>query len=293
MKKKLIKECTVFVITAILAAILILASANIGRSSTFPLPADQKTQILFLGDSNLAYDFEGVSIPIRIMERLDVSVYNCAIGGTTAAKINTENYFDYSFDLFCLYHLVKVMENKDEQSILDFYSEAGVNEQIAIKRTELLADIDYEQLDYVVISYGLNDYTTGRPLRGEDLYDETTYTGALRTAVERIKKMCPNAVIILSSITYCVFYEDGEVVSDGYTKDWGGGYINDYRDAMKEVASAYEYVYFMDNLECLEMNENNYKEYLSDEMHLNAEGQKLYVDYMIEVIEEIEKKEDE
>lgn len=293
MRKELKKEILIYTLIAILTALALQSTALWGKSKTFPLEGDNKMQILFLGDSNIAYDFEGVCIPIRVMEALDASVYNCAVGGTTAAKVNINNYFDYNYDLFCLYHLSKVMTMRDAQGVRDFSPETGEAELLAVRRTELLADIDYEKIDYVVISYGLNDYTSGKSLYGEDAYDETTYAGALRLSIEQIMKICPNAKIILSSITYCVFYGNGELEGDGYSKNWGGGYINEYRDAMEQVAAEYDDVYFQDNLEKLGINESNFNEYLRDDMHLNSEGQKIYVECLTDLINEIERESNE
>ena len=292
MKKKPIKEYIVFSLIVLIAAVSILATAQIGTKKYYP-GDDSKLQIVFLGDSNIAYDFEGKTIPHRVAERIECDVYNCAIGGTTAAKINTLNYFDKSFDLLCLYNITKIMETEDHQPLMDFFDEATVNEQLGTGKMQMLVNIKYEEVDYIVISYGLNDYTTGCAVSGEDKYDETTYEGALRNAIEILQKQCPNATIILSSITYCAFYENGEMLEDGYERSWGGGYINDYRDAAKNVASEYENVIFMDNLELLEIDKVNCKEYIHDNMHLNAAGQEKYADCLVEIIKENESSKDD
>ena len=287
MKKKPIKECIVFSLIAIIAAVSVIATAQIGTGKYYP-GDDSKLQIVFLGDSNIAYDYDGKAIPHRVAERIECDVYNCAVGGTAAAKINTYNYFDKSFDLLCLYNITKIMETEDHQPLLDFFGEATENEQQATGKMEMLTNIDYEKIDYIVISYGLNDYTTGRPINGENPYDENTYGGALRISIERLQNLCPNATIIVSSITYCVFYDNGEVVEDGYERNWGGGCINDYRDAAEMIASEYENVIFMDNLELLGINRTNHKEYIRDDMHLNVAGQEKYTDILVEIIKENE-----
>lgn len=288
MKKKPVKECIIFGIIAVIAAIMILGSARIGTTKYYPAEGDEKVQILFLGDSNLAYDFGDKTIPQRLEERMDVTVYNCAAGGTSAAKINSSNFFDFSFDLLCLHNLIKVMECEDHQPLLDFYADASVNERGATERMEILADIDYESLDYIVVAYGLNDYVSGRPVYGEDPYDIISYAGALRTAIESLQRTAPNAKIIVSSITYCIFYENGAMAYDGYEKSYDGGYINEYRDAAKMVATEYDNVYFLDNLELLEINRDNSTEYLRDGMHLTVAGQELYTDNLEEIITKIE-----
>lgn len=292
MKKKPIKECIVFGVIMLIAAVFIMATAKIGTKKYYP-GDDSKLQIVFFGDSNIAYDFDDKTIPHRVAERIECDVYNCAVGGTAAAKINTANFFDKSFDLLCLYNVTKIMEIEDHQPLLDFFWEATQNEQQATGKMEMLTNIDYDEIDYIVISYGLNDYTTGRPINNENPYDERTYEGALRSSIERLQKLCPNATIIVSSITYCVFYENGEVVEDGYERSWGGGHIDDYRDAAEVVAAEYDNVIFMDNLELLGIDRTNYEEYIRDDLHLNVVGQEKYTDILVEIIKENENSKDE
>lgn len=287
-EKKSLKKYVVFVVTAMAAAGLVLLSTQIGQKRYYPFEDDQRMQILFLGDSNFAYDFGDKTIPQRIGEELDANVFNAAIGGTAAAKLNDDNYIDSQLDLFGLYNLSKVMVNGDEQSLYEYYNQGGGFAKDAFGKAEMISNIKLEELDYIVISYGLNDYTTGCAIYGEDPYDEETYSGALKTSVERIQKACPNATIILSSITYCIFYGNNIETQDGYEKDYGGGTINDYRDAMESIAAEYENVYFIDNLERLDIDKSNYEQYLNDEMHLSVEGHHMYVDSFLNKLEEIE-----
>lgn len=287
-KNKRIKEYTVFIIVAIVAAVAILSTSKIGTRKYYF--GDENTlQILVLGDSNMAYDLGDRSIPQRIAERMECDVYNCAVGGTTASKTNHENYVDWTIDSLCLYNLTRIMETENEQTLYDFYYDAPLNERYAIDNMYMLTELENEDVDYVVISYGLNDYLAGQPICSEDVYDETSYAGALRSSIERIQGKYPNATIILSSITYCVFYEeDGVDFAEGYEKDWGGGSVTAYRDAAKMVSEEYTDVYFMDNLELLEIDKTNFSDYMKDNMHLNAAGQERYVDSFVKIIEEIE-----
>ncbi len=203
------------------------------------------------------------------------------------------NYFDHTADLFCLYNISKIMEIEEYQVLLDFKETMSITEQTAIEKVDILTQIEYEEIDYIVISYGVNDYTVGVPASGEEPYEESTYEGALRSSIERIQKMCPNSTIIISSITYCSYTGDEDNTKDGYEYDWGGGYITEYRDAAKRVASEYSNVIFMDNLELLDINASNYNQYLFDGIHFSTAGQELYTDCLINVIRENESNQDE
>lgn len=289
-KKNIIKYI-VFVVIAVISAGIILATTKIGSKKYYPFD-DSKMQIVFFGDSNIANEVEGQTIPDRVAELMDCEVYNCAVGGTTAAKINTENYFDRTGDLFCLYNMSKIMEIEDYQAMLDFREKLSYSEEEGVGKLNMLVNLDYAKVDYIVISYGINDYTAGiRADSAGNPYDETTYEGALRSSVERISELCPESTIILSTITYCAYAEDAD--KDGYSYDWGGGFITEYRDAAVRVASEYENVFVIDNLELLGINDANYKDYLSDGIHFNSEAQKLYTNYLVDMLMKIESNKDE
>lgn len=292
MKKKNIKKYFILAMIATVSAGLLLATTKIGVKKQYPTD-ENRLQILFFGDSNIANASEGKTIPERVAEYIECDAYNCAVGGTTAAKINNADYFDHTADLFCLYNISKIMEIEEYQALLDFYDTMPVNEQMAIEKVDMLTQIKYEEIDYVIISYGVNDYTAGIPADSEEPFEENTYEGALRKSVERIQKMCPDSTIIISSITYCSYTGEEDNKKDGYEYDWGGGYINEYRDAAKRVASEYSNVIFMDNLELLDINASNYNQYLSDGIHFSAMGQKMYTDCLVSIIQENENNKDE
>lgn len=293
MSKKSRKEYIVFVVIAVLTAVLMIAIAQIKPKKYYPFD-DSKLQIVFLGDSNIANRIEGVKVSERVAEALDGEVYNAAVGGTTAAKVNTDNYIDRTADLFCLHNLSKIIEIEEQQPLLDFRATMPVNEQKAIARTNMLTQIEYEEIDYIVISYGVNEYMSGIPaVSGENPYDVTTYEGALRSSVERIGKACPNSIIILSSISYCAYIKEGEAVQDGYVYNPGGGYLAEYRNAAQRVASEYENVVFMDNLELMGIDATNHEQYLLDGIHFNETAQKLYAEQLVNIITEIENGKDE
>ena len=293
MSKKNRKEYIVFGVIAVLTAGFMIATAQIGPKKYYPFD-DSKLQIVFLGDSNIANRIEGVKVSERVAEALDGEVYNAAVGGTTAAKVNTDNYVDRTADLFCLYNLSKIIEIEEQQPLLDFRAMMPANEQKAIARANMLTQIEYEEIDYIVISYGVNEYTSGSPaVCGENPYDETTYEGALRSSVERIGRACPNGTIILSSISYCAYVKEGEAVQDGYVYNPGGGYLAEYRDAAKKVASEYDNVVFMDNLELLGIDAGNHEQFLLDGIHFNETAQKLFAEHLVSIITEIESNKDE
>ena len=261
----------------------------------FPAMWQEKPQVLFLGDSNIDYSFGGTEIPEMLSERMDLVAFNCAIGGTCAA--NTSKAYKQSnyYGMCSLFNLSKMIETRDFSFMTgnrEFLEESGSD----IKDKALvLTHLDYPAMDYVILHYGMNDYFTGFLIENEDPRDESTYKGALRCCVERIHKQCPNARIVLSSITYCRYQEvdsNGIEVGDsvsGFEHDCGGGTIDKYRDAMKEVSEEYEYTYFLDNLERMGIDDSNYDSpnLFQDFMHLGEEGRRIYTDGLEALLREM------
>lgn len=262
----------------------------------FPAVSQEKKQILFLGDSNIDYSFGGTEIPEMVMKEYDSVAYNCAIGGTCAANsLKPYKRINY-YSMFSLYNLSKMIETGDftvmtrNREFLDAAS-SNIKDKVLI-----LEHLDYSAMDYVVLHYGMNDYFTGFPIEGEYSYDEHTYKGALRCGIERMHKACPDATIILSSITYCRYqevspegFEVGDTVS-GLQYDFGQGTIRAYRDAMKEVSGEYAYTYFLDNLEGMKLDDSNYmqEKLFQDHMHLGEKGREIYTEGFMKLIRDID-----
>ena len=263
----------------------------------FPAVEKEKTQLLFLGDSNIDYSFGGTEIPEMVMKEYDSVAYNCAIGGTCAANSRKPYKRTNYYSMFSLYNLSKMIETGDfsvmtrNREFLDSAS-SNIKDKVLI-----LEHLDYSAMDYVVLHYGMNDYFTGFPLESDERFDEYTYKGALRCGIERMHKACPDAKIILSSITYCRYQEVssegievGEPIS-GLSFDFGQGTIDAYRDAMKEVSEEYPYTFFLDNLEGMQLGDSNYAEegLFQDHMHLGEKGRAIYTEGFLKLIREIER----
>ncbi len=272
--------------------------AGFRPKAIFPALEKEKTQILFLGDSNIDYSFGGMEIPEMLMQKTNVMAYNCAIGGTCAANsaepYNRKNYYG----MFSLYNLSKMIETGDFSVMTrnrDFIDSSSSD----IKgKVLILEHLDYSAMDYVVLHYGMNDYFAGFPIGdGMEKYDERTYKGALRCGIERIHKMCPDATVILSSITYCRYQkvENEELVGEtisGLSHDFGHGTIENYRTAMEEVSGEYPYAVFLDNLNGMGIDDENYitEGYFEDHMHFGEKSREIYTEGFLELLTKLENR---
>ena len=73
----------------------------------------------------------------------------------------------------------------------------GSGTDYVASRLAMLEGIDWSDIDYITIAYGTNDWSSDYLLDNENnLYDTTTYLGALRYSIETILTAYPNIKII-------------------------------------------------------------------------------------------------
>ena len=277
------------------ALICLLALVLIGcrrAKIIFPAIFQEKKQVLFLGDSNIDFSFGGTKIPNMFEEKTGYVAYNVAIGGTCAA--NTSPYIDYDnyYTLLSFFNITKMLETGDFTAVIRNRDKVNASNSNLFEKYTILNHLDYSVMDYVVIHYGLNDYYCGTTITGENPYDENTYEGALRAGIEKVHKACPNAKIILSSITYTRYETgDGGTVS-GFERNFGGGTIDKYRDGMEKISKEYPYTVFLDNLSRMGIDDSNYSEegYYHDAMHFDEKGREIYTEGLVKLISSIEEE---
>lgn len=117
-----------------------------------------------------------------------------------------------------------------------------------------------------LLNYGINDYLLGNAVKAEDKYAVTSYTGALRTGIERLRASYPGAEIMVLTPGYITYQHNGTQCSSEY-----GGVLAEYVEAAMEVAREYGLPYI--NL-YEEMQVYGEKEDIltADGIHLNERG---------------------
>lgn len=182
------------------------------------------------GDSVFT-DIGGMSvIPDRLAELLGISVYNASMGGTCAARLETERRLDSAKGSLSLVGLAKAVRSGD----FDVQQTARIrdsNTETFSTILDGLAEIDFTKVEIVLIEKGLNDYHGGTPIDNpQDPYDEYTFLGALRSAVADLRSMNPEVRILFITPTY-TWYTAWELTCE--EMDNGGGILEDYVEAQR------------------------------------------------------------
>ena len=89
-----------------------------------------------------------------------------------------------------------------------------------------------------LINYGINDYMVGHPIESADKYARTTYSGAMRTAIEQLQTSYPGAEIVIVTPGYITFYDCGT-----YIASESGGPMKEYVEAATGIAREYGLAY--------------------------------------------------
>lgn len=226
------RQTIAYGIAAVLAFALLYLATFRGRAEE---EQPRQVQLVTFGDSVFTDIGEMVPIPDRLSGLLDMSVYNAAMGGTCAARLETERRLDYAKGSMSLVGLTRAVRAKD----FDVQQTARIqdsNTESFPEMVEGLSQVDFSRVEIVLIQQGLNDYHAGTPIENpENPYDEYTYLGALRSAVKDFRKMNPEIRIVLVTPAYAWYLQTGQTCEEA---DNGSGRLEDYVEA--ELALARE-----------------------------------------------------
>lgn len=228
---------------------------------------DGQLRIAVFGDS-IWDDKRGEDgISERLEEMLDAEVYNCAIGGTSAAVVSSPTDVRKGWSSKSINGLMYIARGEENSALLE-----------GLPAKEEMEAVDFHTVDYLIISYGLNDYFSGVEIYPEDMFDMSSYVGALRHTVAKMTETYPHLEVMIISPTYTEF-------STALSK----GGLEDYAAAAKAVSEEYGTA-FLDVYHELGINAENKTQYLYDGVHLTAEGRALYAEYVSNKLIEIRNK---
>lgn len=225
-------------------------------------------KIVVFGDSiwNDARGEDGVSE--QLMALTGSTVYNCAIGGTSAAVVGESTEFSYDWRSQSFNGMVYVA-NKLLPADVVLEGTAAC---------EVIKQVDFSTVDYILVSYGLNDFFSGVSIYPKEYYELSNYVGALRNGILHLRENYPQAKIVLVTPTYTKMFE-GEKEFE----------IGDYVEAMRSVSQEMN-TELADMFHVLGEDPESRLEHLEDGVHLSAEGRKLYANGIAWYLTEIEKE---
>ena len=221
------------------------------RTSPTVYPDLSDWDIVFFGDSIIGNYNDSTSIPEVVSALTNAHVYNCGQGGTSAAyNVTGEASLTEMTDAFIRKDTANFSSDSQAFKGLNSYYQSGSPDR---------------QLCFV-LHYGLNDYYCGLPVTTSDPYDITSFSGALRTSISRLKEAYPNACILLSAPNYTSYHSNGTEIQTE-----AGGVVTDYVNAVLAIAAENNCL-VLNNYTEAGINAENHTVYLSDGCHPNERG---------------------
>lgn len=204
--------------------------------------------LLVVGDSIMAL----TGVPEKIATLSGMNVVNAAVGGTRAGWHVYEEYDALSF-----YKLADAIASGDFTVVLD---KASFSNDKALKPMKRLSQVDFSTLDYMIVSYGTNDFTGGNNV--EDSTDFTSFKHALEYGVNEILTAYPNVKIIFNSPIFRGDLGTAETgYSDGYVSNKTNLKLIDFVDSMIDVGEKM-HIPVIDQYRGLAINKETFKHYL-------------------------------
>lgn len=244
--------------------------------------------IVLFGNAPFADDRDSEDNLANIIAReTKATVYNCSISGSyLAAQSPAFNPAVAPMDAFNFYWLSCLTV---DSSINHYFEQAQQHlgddmPEDAWDVFETLTTLDFNTVDVIVIMYDGTDYLSGHNMyNSQNATDITQFTGNMEAGIDLFQQHYPNIRIIVMSPTYAYAVdESGEYVSsDMYTYN-NQDVLSTYMILQSTSASARR-VSFIDHLYGT-ITEDNAKDYLVDNLHLNVRGRELVAERFLNAL---------
>lgn len=241
----------------------LIASA---RTSPSFYPDLTGKNIVFFGDSFFGNYTDSTSIPGVVNGLTNAQVFNCGLGGSTAA-MKPDSFIS--------------LPGITEAFVKGDLSALSADSQVYRGIASYLETNSAKAPDCFVINYGINDYYDGLAVSSEDPYDISTYAGALRTAVQTLREAYNDIPIILQTPIFTTYFSNGTERNSAQ-----GGVLEDYVNAALTLGEELQ-VIVLNNYTELGINKDNQANFLLDGCHPNEQGRFLMGTKLIEKLQDL------
>ena len=221
-------------------------------------------KILVLGDSIWGNYRDDTGVSARLaaclaQEGKNATVYNGAIGGTRATISPDDNEYQFGPASDCsLGKMISILRGNTDVEMLQ--GKAAYDDIKAVMNVK-------DQIDVVILSYGMNDFLAQAPINNSDR-PWTGFGTALSEGVKGVRSVFPQAQILITSPNYASYFPVP-------VKNMGEKALYNYASIACDVAVGHGTL-CVDAYDNLGVDAYNADEYLEDGIHLNEKGRSLY-----------------
>jgi lysophospholipase L1-like esterase len=262
---------------------IIILGCFYSRAEAEKIPKYSEYNIVFFGDSLIGECREETSVTALMQERLNLSVFNAALGGTCMSYTENDRRIAYTKECLNMVGLAQAIYADDYR----IQHNANIKEGATGYFDDTIDDLetmDFKNVDIVFIENGLNDYHAAVPIENpSDPYDVFTFSGALRQSVDYLRAVNPDMRIILVTPSFTWYSSEG-ITGEDYNP--GAGTLSEYVD--KEIEAAAEIgIEIIDIYHNLYTHENfeDWEKYTNDGLHPNETGRRMIADALCEYLE--------
>lgn len=220
---------------------------------------------------------------------INVTVYNCSIGNSYMAAEQPHFTVEQPWDAFSLYWMslmtTDIPSNDNYGAAMDALGEDAPDEIAEVRK--ILSGIDFNKVDVIAIMYDGTDYLMGHPVSDASDYEGIQqFIPHLDAALDILLNNHPGIRIIVLSPPYAFsdqLDENGDYISsDIYVYGESKQTLSRYA-IMEYHLCAEKGVTFIDNIYGT-FNEDEAKDYLTDNLHLNVEGRRKIAERFISAL---------
>lgn len=191
-------------------------------------------RVVCLGDS-ITQGGGGWDWPAMLAGLTGATVTNGGFGGCRMGV-----HSNALFDPFSMYRVAQRIEDGNWAAMTaaadTLFAATGDDRRPAAAR---LAALDWSTVDYIVISYGTNDFGGEVPIGADSDTTGTTFKGAINTSIARILATYPRIQILFATPLWrSRVYADGD--DSNVTPNNSGVFLREYVQAIKTRAKAYQ-----------------------------------------------------
>lgn len=225
----------------------------------------EQYDVVAFGDSIIAGVHNDWTIPAYIEREGGYHTLNAGYGGMGMSNVATTWLISDSGRLYSMVSLSEGVRLHDfSKQIMGTSAESETTPRRWCETSESLQRVDWDNVKYIIVEHGANDYLTGIRIENpDDKYDANTFAGALRLVLKNISIGAPDAKIVILTPIYQKAFED---LPDCHSHSFGGGTLDEYVEKEIEIAEEFG-AYIIDNFHEVDINISNYKEHLPGGLH--------------------------
>lgn len=232
------------------------------------------------------------SISKMISEQTGAICYNFGFGGCRMATHS--NYWD-AFSMHSLADSIASDDwNTQEQAL---FSGVQTLPSYFAETIDCLKNIDWNEIDYITIGYGTNDYSGNVFLHGTEhsfTNEWDSFKGALRYSVRKIQNAYPNIQIVIITPMWRYFINNDVYAyssDDPVSANTRGYLLPEYVSACFEISEEFG-IPCIDTYDTLKIDETNYYHYFNewDGTHPNVTGRQLRANTISNALLDFERK---